>query len=1194
MNNLLEELLLVSILGDIFCKFKVRGTLKKRTKNQDMPIRYRKKEDLQNFSFPFGKNKETIGKIKLWYNNLSGIFFINNKGSFVVSQLVAAFIMGISGVALVAYMQGQSRQTHEVEQEQDLSFNIHSNIISDLRALLVEANIDNTGEKQAQSKEGVCSFLEPPTKMAGVELIQFNIGSNLSAEARASFSESRWEAFFDKSEYELSSDDTPCEAMDPDFTDSLFSRCFKYIGKQNETANEVYVIARIIPKKFPEQTDIDLSQSNTLDAKAVLFELQSLVSVFKGDDYDEKGLYVSKQYSLIWANAVSECHAESANSARTVAVQFSGSGTGRLSRKTIINTPEYDASACSELEFQDITPEMRMSHSIDSDGNVGVDSIRARTACRRNVFRCKGESSDSSKDYEPVIFTMGLSNDSGGPFDLKKVGLTFKDESNVEVASGSPGKLTVEVYNEVWDFDANKVFKKNHPAAILNPGHAVYKFTLKDKSDGDNSLKGFCDDVCDSGKKIFPFVTMDLYKAPGATCTSYSSEYEKEEKNRFRCIVCHSKICTKIGMGTFGTIEDELDKDGNLLVQGLVDEPLDGTLPECALPKNNSGGKYDLPDFKSSSSVGGSGDCIAIKLPNLESFKSFDSAQYEFKNCSNSLPILCFASGHYVPAVDLSSPTSKPAIFTGSFNKAQEACYKMGREIVKKTDLAGFFMYFWLTISGDVDSVAGGLGLPSFSDANYFDYVNNATRGIFIAPSYKIEELSNFLKEGEGYLKKFTDGGHTSAWVAMRKDGGGQVIGSIPWAKVADSKVAIFRRKALLSTDPPTRPSPILLKNTYSVPSSDTDTILTHNIQYKGVYNLPGGSGITGKALCRKGPGDFVLSSSAVRVQQAPGACTAKGAKFLPPLSSLEWAKAMTLINPNDESYPFPDPGDLSSGTNHIFSINIPATGAWVALSKSTGKDGKNTENWRLSDAYFPDAKSLFNADNVDEPMPDKGSDYIGVVDYEGTPVVPTNLTISNVRDRSFINTYKKICYEAHDNDQVSLKPPAGVNGACGSGVDATDEGFIDEKRKSVKFMTEWVEEHTSGEFVINMQAIDELQQRAEHLYCEKVGDGECRACEADCDAKAAQCVDACPEDCCTTSNSCTVPGDLSSCTSTTTCSKCPACLQACENEKIRCKNECRTCGGTVYPSCDDEGFCECKWPFEAWTPSVLPDGAPL
>ncbi len=1157
-----------------------------------MPTRYRKKEDLQNFSFPFGKNKETIGKIKLWYNNLSGIFFINNRGSFVVSQLVAAFIMGISAVALLAYMQGQSRQTHEVEQEQDLSFNIHSNIISDLRALLVEANIDNTGEKQAQNKEGICSFLEPPTKSAGVELIQLNIGSNLSSEAKSSFSESRWEAFFDKSEYELSSDVKPCEAMDPDFTDSLFSRCFKYIGKQNETANEAYVIARIIPKKFPEQTDIDLSQSNTLDAKAVLFELQSLVSVFKGDDYDEKGLYVSKQYSLIWANAVSECHVKSIND-RSVAVQFSGAGPGRISRYTVINTIDFEAKpGCNELEFQEITPDTLMSYSVDSVGNIGADAMRARTACRRNVFRCKGESSDSSEDYEPVIFTMGLSNDSGEWFDLKKVGLTFKDENNAELASGSPGKLTAEVYDGVRDFNANEALTD----VPLNADHAVYKFTLKDKSDGDNSLKGFCDDICDTNKKVFPSITLDLDKSPGVACTSYSSKYEEDEKNRFRCIACHSKMCAKYGLGAFGPIKDELDDKGNLVSQGLVDEPLDGTIPECALPKNNSGGKYDLPDFKSSSSVGGSGDCVAIKLPSIDSFKSFDSAQYEFKNCSNNLPVLCFGYGHYLPAIKLSSPTSKPTIFTGSFDKAKEACYKMGREIIKKTELGSYFN-FWVPGLNLTDARVGeflefDLSSSFSGDTSYFDYVNNANRGIFIAPSYKIEEISKPLKEG--YLKEFKNGGYTSAWVAMRKDGGGQVIGSIPWAEVATSDAAIFKREAH-----PGHPfHPVFLKNTYTVPSSGTDTILTHNIQYKGVYNLPGGSGITGKALCRKGPGDFVLSSSAVSVKQAPGACTARGAKFLPPLSSLEWVKAMTLINENHEDYPFPDPGeDFSNDHSFFVSVNIPATGAWVALSKSTGKDGKNTENWRLSDAYFPDAKSLFNADNVDEPMPDKGSDYIGVVDYEGTPVVPTNLTISNVRDRSFINTYKKICYEAHDNDQVSLKPPAGVNGACGSGVDATDQGFIDKRRKSVKFMTEWVEEHTSGEFVINMQAIDELQQRAEHLYCEKVGDEDCVACEADCDAKAAQCVDACPEDCCTTSNSCTVPGDLSSCTSTTTCSKCPACLNECETKKNECKNECRKCGGTVYPSCDDEGFCECKWPplnSETWTPSILPDGAPL
>ena len=1092
-------------------------------------------------------------------------------------------MMGISAVALMSYMQSQSRQTKEIEQEEDLSFNIHSNIISDLRALLVSANIDKNGKKNPQSKEGICSFLEPPTKSAGVELVQLKIGSNLSAEAKASFSDSRWEAFFDKSEYELSSNESPCKAMDPDFSSSLFSRCFKYIGKQNETANEAYVIARIIPKKFPEQGDINLSQPNTLDAKEVLFELQSLVSVFKGDNYDEKGLYLSRQYSLIWANAVSECHIKSIND-RSVAVQFSGAGPGRLSRHTLINTIDFEAEpGCNELAFQEIAPDILMSYSIDSAGNVGADPIRGRMACRRKVFRCKGESSQSSEDYEPVIFTMSIYNESGGPFDLKKVGLTFKDKSNTAVAAGSPGKLTTEIYDGVRDFDANEALTD----VPLNANHAIYKFTVKDKSEGDNSLKNFCDNVCDSGKDIYPSITLDLDKVPGATCTSYSSKYEEDEENRFRCIACHSKMCTKTGLGSFGNIKDELDDKSKLVSQGLVDEPLDGTIPECALPKNNSGGKYDLPDFKKSSVVGGSGDCVAIKLPNLASFKSFDSPQYEFQSCGSSLPVLCFGYGHYLPAVALSSPTAKATIFTGSFDKAQEACYKMGREIVNKKEFGSYFN-FWLPVLNLTDEQVGErleLFIPSFAgDNKYFDYVNNASRGIFIAPSYKIKEISKPLETG--YLKKFKDGGYKSAWVAMRKDGGGQVIGSIPWAATATSDVAIFKRE----THPGHPFHPVLLKNTNTISSSGTDTILTHNFQYKGVYNLDGSGALKGAALCRKGPGDFILSP-ATTVKDAPSACPS-GSKFIPPLSSLEWIKAMTLLNENHEDYPFPDPGETFTNNHDLFaSVNILPTGAWVALSKATSKAGKNTEDWRLSDAHFPDEKSLFNAKKVDEPIPEKGSEYIGVLDYQGTPVIPPNMTISKVRNLDFIKTYKKICYEEHDNDQITLKPPAGINASCSIGKDSTEEGFIDEKRRSVKFMTEWVEKHTSGEFVINKQAIDELQQRAENLYCKKVGDPVCVACEADCEAKAAACKAACPLACRKT-----VPGPVVNGRPTTRSVpiKCPACLTRCDNEKEECKKLCRTCGGTVYPTCKDKGFCDCTWPFEAWTPSVLPDSTPL
>ena len=130
--------------------------------------------------------------------------------------------------------------------------------------------------------------------------------------------------------------------------------------------------------------------------------------------------------------------------------------------------------------------------------------------------------------------------------------------------------------------------------------------------------------------------------------------------------------------GTFGPPEDE---NG---LQGLVDEPLDGTIPECALKKTTI--DYDLPSVSS-----GTGDCVAMTASSVDSFKNFSSASYSFQSCSTSLPVLCFAYGHYLPAMTIASAGAEPSIVTSNFAGAQEACYKMGRELVEKTRMANYF-----------------------------------------------------------------------------------------------------------------------------------------------------------------------------------------------------------------------------------------------------------------------------------------------------------------------------------------------------------------------------------------------------------------------------------------------------------------------------------------------------------------------
>ena len=98
------------------------------------------------------------------------------------------------------------------------------------------------------------------------------------------------------------------------------------------------------------------------------------------------------------------------------------------------------------------------------------------------------------------------------------------------------------------------------------------------------------------------------------------------------------------------------------------------------VPSKKTTTSYDLPSISS-----GTGDCVAMAATDLDSFKNFSSAQYSFQSCSTSLPVLCFAYGHYLPAMTISSPGSDPSIVTSNFEGAQEACYKMGRELIEKT-----------------------------------------------------------------------------------------------------------------------------------------------------------------------------------------------------------------------------------------------------------------------------------------------------------------------------------------------------------------------------------------------------------------------------------------------------------------------------------------------------------------------------
>ena len=1096
------------------------------------------------------KIKKTIGLLK-------------KQGGSLVGLLIASGILGISSVALIGYMQSTSVKIKSVTEKHSVSFDIHASVINSLRGLLIETKVDQDGDQHQNNRWGVCSLIKVPKKTHGVDSIQMQLSSSPTGLAYASFSDDdRWEVFFDKSEYELLSSKVKCDSLEDSFSSlsDYFSRCFKYIGKKSETANEMYVIARIIPQKFPKFEKINLG-GNPLDVKLVTFKLEVIVGVNGG------GKTAPLKYSsLAWSNEVVECELEVRG--EWTNVQFAGTGTGRLSNKLVINHPSFknQIAQCSEMQFIDIPSGYIMGgRFLENRASIAADHEKnKKIVCRKRVYRCPGDNGQLTDFFPQIEFLMGVLNNFGGNLYYNKLNFTLLDQNGDEIDSLNDGQLstvpiTVDRTGTKRSFPANT----NLTSTVkMISGFSMLRFHLGEGEDNPGPITNLCQNVCNNGARYYPSVSVEFdYNVSENSC-NYSRSYTEDE-HRIGCNICHSKSCQKIGIGAFGPVSDESGSGG---FQGLLDEPEDGTMPECKI-EGLSSAQYELPSVTS-----GSGECVAIKATNVNAFKNFGSAQYEFQNCANPLPVLCFAFGHYLPAMERTSPTADPSIFTGDFEAAQKACYEMGKELVSKEHLAEYFKRYWPNIFEDTNasviSALSGLYLSASPlDANYFEYVNNASRGIFIVPSYNISALSNLLRDS--YLQKFFPPPpaprYDKLWVPIEKDAGSQLTGSIPLATVAESHFSVFTRKPSPIGTPfkdREQPRALILNDTNNLSPlpSDKDTVLTHNVRYKGVYNVSGGSN---KVLCRKDTGDhFELVTSSLA--NAPTAC-GTGYAFLPPMSSLEWVKAMSHedLNPNDEMYPFPNPGDFS-GENYKHSLPVPAPKVWVALSRADGseaEDGLRAKNWRLSKAYFPDSDSVFKTESFPDPGDTGIEDYIGIIDYRGKPVEMPQSIKNNYQKilstATFESLYRRACFTDPDSQgQVEVQSSVQANVSCGTNkteVKKSDLLGTKNLMKSIKFMSEWVQEYTntSEEFIVDENVvIRQAKEQARRKKCILVTClNQRNSCRSSCNSVYSSCTPSCAY-----TYPCTIGGVLSTCNGVNS-----SCMSGCSNARTSCRNVCNT-----------------------------------
>ena len=1163
---------------------------------------------------------------------------MRQNGSMLVGNMIALVILGVSATGLIYYTSTVQSATKSNIESVEYKPVLKLALINNLKSLLLEKNINKKGETSHSNIYGICSLINPLSEeeiRTGVTQVKLNLHQIQTKNDDNNWGEDRYQQFFPQSEYEFVSANE-CQTRFKHFRDNNnTSQCLKYTGSDQ---SEIYASVSWIPKTFPELSDIDTTNEAEaiLDPKQVVFYLKvelagSQINSESQQATPQGNLVVSSQVDMIWANEVGECHVPKlGSSGENILVQFSGTGPGsHVLDNKVINTP-----------FGIVTPDRwttlnggdgcvqkigmgQLNSDIVQAGNLrelaisSLPQLNARVSCTRNTFKCKQILDTNLVDdailsgYDDFQFNFELLGWTASSIPVTQVNFTFlkNTKDNVEEWNNPEDnkKDDGQLYQAIaeWESSAEDDSFQNIPNHVIK-----VQGSIKNEDTNKKGLSKMCHRICQDYEPtqpntyIYPAITIKS----GESC-SFKSEWQENHFNRVHCTVCYTKACHRFGLGTFGPFKEEVlsaetgHPTTNFLPH-LPDEPLDGQLPECTVSNNNTTPpSVSLTD----SSLG---KCIALnsrETNNLTNFKS--NTIYSAKNCTELLPVLCFMGGQYRPATKLVRKTDgqyELDVVTSDFKGAQKACMEMGRERGKAYDLGILLLNMWSKFAGadfssnpenmaestitELPSVNASFSLSDKEDQQKYDFINNATRGMFLAPpSIEVSYLTEKIK---AQIIK-ANNKNTHWWVAMETDSGGLVMASPPWAEVTKAHpFALYFGKA--------QGNPItLVKDTstlvniasQSLSSSSPYLTLAYNQRWKGLYREKADEELT--FLCKDSAGKFFVKHDSKGAIKSAGdenpykkghdICQGEGGTFQPPLHSHEWADAMLALNPNDEHLPFPDPklcapnvtpnrflrrgrrqqrlGLLSNAESpmsciprqsNAFSYEgaIEIKRAWVALKLKSGFSGPVVHNDNTILAKVEDLRLIgnFSQDslfyNPDENIP-TSQQNMGIINGKGElkPLPQTTILAMDLKNPG--GDYKKLCF---NKSSYKLTVKAFKDSCPTNTEEVTGENLKTKYRKSIRFMLEWQDEvQPDSLFIIDSARLKKA--KCKQLAIKKQDD-----CKKSCDVAYDTCTLACPAD-----NQ-----------GTTHVNENEACKSSCETAKSTCVTSCQTAKDNADKACDD------------------------
>jgi len=563
----------------------------------------------------------------------------SKKGSALISSLIAASLLSMSGIGLLTYMANFRKTTSQTINQQDFADPMLKFYVTNkVKSLLMDTHVNEQGKTKDSNNDlnsneyGLCSLVQKPSGTKVVEQIKMSF-SNINS--NKSFSQKRWQVFFNQPDW-LYASMSKCKTVFPSnnndntnfsvsFEETGFNKCFQYIGKQKQSSQEIYAIASIKPFLISSDgsnpssfSSISLKNNNTLYDPSNIFikievaiaskDLATTVDNDPDDDTDDSLVagYVSFQSDIMWASDVSECHINAKDNKLSV-VYLGASGMLSPSDRFVLNALPPNDETCNEVSLGDINKDLVQAGTINDLSLRSVSAYNVRLACTKNKFTCREEALKKmgknvfqrylrrnirnrmyKNDYDNMKFSISYLNSSVDPVPVTSMNFTLKNANGEEID---------DINNDVLDGSGSVKFSWNRAGNQYSVnGNRDISDTLPRSSNtlqvSASGMDLFCDRICgqykpgDSSTYVYPEVSIKKNK----TCT-FSKDYSKSESNRVHCTVCHTKACHSFGLGTFGPLRNEkistqsqqanTQNTEDNVVFGLADEALDSIMPEC-------------------------------------------------------------------------------------------------------------------------------------------------------------------------------------------------------------------------------------------------------------------------------------------------------------------------------------------------------------------------------------------------------------------------------------------------------------------------------------------------------------------------------------------------------------------------------------------------------------------------------------